>query len=144
MQHLSRPSGLQMKNKADVMVLCCWKLQLGLAARSHCFQLSLFPLQLALLYCRVLQLVVRVYICFCICWSVVDNPLPTVVPFYGSFHFWRCNFIVWRLLLKVLRSMISIFACKYVLWADPAQVYNLTLDSFCFVMPNRTFQQIVK
>jgi hypothetical protein len=30
-----------MKNKADVMVLCCWKLQLGLAARCHCFQLSL-------------------------------------------------------------------------------------------------------
>jgi hypothetical protein len=116
---------------------CSWVWLLGVTVFS-----SLFPLQLALLYCRVLQLVVRVYICFCICWSVVDNPLLTAVPFLWQFSFLAVQFYCMEI-VKGLRSLNCIFSCKYVLWADPAQVYNLTWIPFALLCQIGCFNKLL-
>jgi hypothetical protein len=70
------------EKSADVVVLQCQKLQLGMAAKSHCFQLSVsFHCTLHCYIAECCNFLSEFIFAFVFVDLVVENPFLTAVPF---------------------------------------------------------------
>lgn len=118
---------------------CSWVWLLSLTVFSS-LSLSIAPcifiLQSAAISCQSLYLLLYLLIQQ---WTTLFSQL---CPFLWQYCWW-CICIV-RRLLKILKSLNCIFAYKYVLWANPPQVCNLTLNFFllCYTKKEQQKRQV--